>query len=352
MKNKISFIDPDLSDTGLLPNFCDVNVLFMLILLVELMALVLSSTPSSVEFWDQLAFLSMLMLWIGLLNAAVLCPTRHWLNAMPAKSAALFSFVLMMLVSFIVCLAVIKLNDWMLLDDLTSPLGEYFLIRIMLISAVFYAVALRYFYVQQQWKIHIQAHSKAEIQALRARIRPHFLFNSMNTIASLIAFSPEKAEKAIEDLSDLFRASLREKNTNTLADELELTESYLDIEILRLGERLNIEWDIDQNILDTEVPALCIQPLAENAIYHGIEPLVDGGTISISARQENDKLELCVSNPLGSGAMSNHEGNHMAQENIRQRLQLVYGSNAAFIIKQGQDTYSVILQIPLESQSV
>lgn len=352
MKNKISFIDPDLSDTGLLPNFCDVNVLFMLILLVELMALVLSSTPSSIEFWDQLAFLSMLMLWIGLLNAAVLCPTRHWLNAMPAKSAALFSFVLMMLVSFIVCLAVIKLNDWMLLDDLTSPLGEYFLVRIMLISAVFYAVALRYFYVQQQWKIHIQAHSKAEIQALRARIRPHFLFNSMNTIASLIAFSPEKAEKAIEDLSDLFRASLREKNTNTLADELELTESYLDIEILRLGERLNIEWDIDQNILDTEVPALCIQPLAENAIYHGIEPLVDGGTISISARQENDKLELCVSNPLGSGAMSNHEGNHMAQENIRQRLQLVYGSNAAFIIKQGQDTYSVILQIPLESQSV
>ena len=352
MKNKLSFIDPDLSDTELLPNFCNVNVLFMLILLVELLALVLTATPSTINFWDQLAFLSMLMLWIGLLNAAVLCPARHRLNALPGKTGMLISFCLMMLVSLFVSLAVLAINDWLLLDELTSPLGHYFLPRIMLISAVIYAVVLRYFYVQQQWKIHIQAHSKAEIQALRARIRPHFLFNSMNTIASLIPFSPEKAERAVEDLSTLFRASLREQNSNTLADELALTESYLDIETLRLGERLSIEWDIDQNIVETEVPALCLQPLAENAIYHGIEPLEAGGTISISAKQKNDKLELSVSNPLGSGAMTNHQGNHMAQENIQQRLNLVYGQKAAFIIRECKDTYSVILEIPLETQSI
>ena len=352
MSNKLSFINLDLSDTGLLPNFCDVNVIFMLILLVELLALVLTSAPATVNFWDQLAFISMLMLWIGLLNAAILCQARRRLNALSGQTGILLSFILMMLVSLCFSLVVIAINNQLLLDNLTSPLGNYFLARIMLISAVIYAVLLRYFYVQQQWKIHIQAQSKAEIQALRARIHPHFLFNSMNTIASLIAFSPEKAEKAVVDLSDLFRASLREQNTNTLDDELQLTRSYLDIETLRLGERLNIDWNVDENLVETEVPALCLQPLVENAIYHGIEPLADGGSISISARQKHSKLELCVSNPLGNGAMSKHESNHMAQENIRQRLTLLYGKNASFIIKQDDKTYTVILEIPLETQSI
>jgi len=352
MNNKLSFIDLDLSDTGLLPNFCDVNVIFMLILLVEALALVLASVPANTNFWDQLAFISMLMLWIGLLNAAVLCPARRWLNSLPCKTAILFSFTLMMLVSLSFSLLVIAINYQLMLDSLTSPLGDYFLIRIMLISAVIYAVLLRYFYVQQQWKIHIQAHSRAEIQALRARIRPHFLFNSMNTIASLIAFSPEKAEKAIVDLSDLFRSSLREQNLNTLNDELDLTHSYLDIETLRLGERLSIDWDIDKSLIETEVPALCLQPLVENAIYHGIEPLADGGIISISAKQTDHILELSISNPVGSGTMSSHESNHMAQENIRQRLTLLYGDNSSFNIKQDEKTYTIVLGIPLETQSI
>ena len=324
----------------------------MLILLVELLALVLTSSPATINFWDQLAFISMLMLWIGLLNAAVLCKARRRLNALPCRTGMLLSFILMMLVSLGFCLIVIAINNQLMLDEITSPLGDYFLARIMLISAVLYAVILRYFYVQQQWKIHIQAHSKAEIQALRARIRPHFLFNSMNTIASLIAFNPEKAEKAVIDLSDLFRASLREQNTNTLNDELELTKSYLNIETLRLGERLNIDWDIDPDLVEIEVPALCLQPLVENAIYHGIEPLPDGGIITISARRENDKLELCVSNPLGNGAISKHEGNHMAQQNIRQRINLVYGKDASFNIRESDTTYTVIMEIPLVTQSI
>lgn len=352
MNNKLFFNDLDLSDTGLLPDFCNANVIFMLILQVELLALVLTSAPSTVNFWDQLAFISMLMLWIGLLNAAVLCKARRWLNALPGQSGIIFSFVLMMLTSLVFSLIVTAINHRLLLDELTSPLSDYFLARVMLISAVIYAVLLRYFYVQQQWKIHIQAHSKAQIQALRARIRPHFLFNSMNTIASLIAFSPEKAEKAVVDLSDIFRASLREQNTNTLNDELELTRSYLDIETLRLGERLNIEWDVDQSLVDTEVPALCLQPLVENAIYHGIEPLTGGGIISISATQKADKLVLSVSNPLGNGAMSKHQGNHMAQENIQQRLHLAYANNASFSIHETASTYSIVLEIPLETHSI
>jgi two-component system sensor histidine kinase AlgZ len=350
MENKLSFTDVDAEDTGLLPNFCDVRVIFMLVLLVELLAIVLTAAPSNVSFWDQLAFISMLMQWIGLLNAAILCGTRKWLNTLPTKMLVTASFFLMMLVSVCFCLLVVAIKNWMMLDEETSPLGENFLLRIAVISAAVYAVVLRYFYVQQQWKLHLLAHSKAEIQALRARIRPHFLFNSMNTIASLISFKPEKAEKAVEDLAELFRASLREQNINTLADELNLTRSYLDIEKLRLDKRLKIDWAIDANLEDTEVPALCLQPLVENAIYHGIEPLPEGGQIFISASQEGNQLVIKVSNPIGAGAISQHKSNHMAQENIKQRLHLVYGASADFNINETKEDYTVILKIPLDTK--
>lgn len=351
MGNKLSFTDADAEDTDLLPNFCDVRVIFMLVLLVELLAIVLSATPSKSYFWDQLAYISMLMQWIGLLNAAVLCASRKVLNKLSVRTGIASSFTLMMLVSLGFCFLVISIKNWLLLDEEISPLGEHFLLRIMVISAAIYAVVLRYFYVQQQWKQHVQAHSKAAIQALRARIRPHFLFNSMNTIASLISFSPEKAEKAVEDLSDIFRASLREDNINTLADELNLTRSYLDIETLRLGHRLKIDWVIDPDLSDTEVPALCLQPLVENSIYHGIEPLAEGGLISISATHADSKLVLTVSNPIGAGAISLHKSNHMAQENIKQRLHLLYGGNASFNTNETKENYTVILKIPLEANS-
>ena len=215
-------------------------------------------------------------------------------------------------------------------------------------SAVIYAVLLRYFFIQQQWKIILQSSARAEIQALRARIRPHFLFNSMNTIASLISFQPDKAEKAVEDLSDLFRASLIEKNSNTLDDELSLINSYLDIETLRLGDRLKIQWNVDNNAKDTEIPALIMQPLVENAIYHGIEPLSEGGEIVISAVLADDTLSISVQNPVTSLTRNRqHKGNEMAQDNIRQRLQLVYGGLATYTSNETKEDYLVTLTIPV-----
>jgi two-component system sensor histidine kinase AlgZ len=349
MGSKLSFSNIDTEDSGLLPDFCDVRVIFMLILLTELLALVLSSVPSSSNFWDQFAFISMLMQWIGLINAAILCAFRRRLNAMSNKANITASFCLMMLVSLGFGFLVIMIKFWMGIDDFTSPLGEHFLLRIAIMSAAIYAVLLRFFYIQQQWKLHLLAHSEAEIQALKARIRPHFLFNSMNTIASLIALRPDKAEKAVEDLADLFRASLNEKNNNTLADELKLTRSYLDIETLRLGERLQIKWGVDSSLESTEIPALCLQPLVENAIYHGIEPLTNGGTIGISATKEGEKLVLTVENPIGDRKISQHKGNRIAQENIKQRLQLVYGSDAEFNINETKSEYLITLKIPLTS---
>ncbi|MCG6938863.1 MAG: histidine kinase [Gammaproteobacteria bacterium] len=331
----------------LLPDLCDVRNIFAVVLLTEILAIILAlaASSSSSQFWDYLALSSFLMLWIALLDAAVLCLIRNWLHRQPQNLSLFICYLLMMSISLLVTLLI---NTTFEFNE--NTLNTLFILRVMTISAFIYFLLLRYFYIQQQWRLNLAAQSHAEIQALRARIRPHFLFNSMNTIASLIAVSPESAEKAIEDLSDLFRSSLNEQNMNPLRDEIELAKSYLSIESLRLGERLQTVWQIDDNLLDTEVPALCLQPLVENAIYHGIEPIEKGGKIHISALQIDNKLILSVSNPLMSEKQSSafRKGNQMAQDNIKQRLKLVYGNTGKFIINDTKANYTVSLMIPLD----
>lgn len=337
--------------SSLLPNFCEVSNLFIVVLFTEVLAIIfaMAASSDSAQFWDYLALSSLLMVWIALLNAAILCWLRDWLHRRKQSHCLIISFCLMMLVSLLVSILAGLASTLLYIDYQLSHFDALFFLRVMTISAAIYFLLLRYFYIQHQWRKNLAIQSQAEIQALRARIRPHFLFNSMNTIASLIAISPETAETAIENLSDLFRANLSEQNINLLADEIELTKSYLAIETLRLGDRLQIEWQIDQNLLDIEVPSLCIQPLAENAVYHGIEPIAEGGKIIISALQIDKTLKLSVSNPLvpENQSLRSKKGNQMAQDNIRQRLKLVYGKKGGFTINDTKENYTVSLLIPL-----
>lgn len=337
-------------DRGFIPNFCDVTVVFMLVLLVELLALLLALVPSTHSgFWDRLALISFFAQWLALVNASLLCGFKNWLNQQKVVVCTIVSFTLMLLVTFIFSLMVVHFGDVIGLF-LSGSQQEiyYFVLRNIAISGIIYAVVLRYFYVQYQWRSNLQAQSHAQIQALKARIRPHFLFNSMNTIASLVHIDANKAEKAVEDLSDLFRASLLDATSHTLRQELDLTASYLDIEHLRLDDRLAVEWQLDEDVMDIEVPTLCLQPLAENAIYHGIEPASEGGKMKISAQLENNRLCLSVCNPVREqNAMSQHKGNHMAQANIKTRLSLMYGNEADFTIKAEPDLYTVSIGIPL-----
>jgi two-component system, LytTR family, sensor histidine kinase AlgZ len=338
---------------GFLPNFCGVTEVFMLILVVELFALVLALVPTTLlGFWDRLALSSIFMQWIALINASLLCSLRKVLNKRTVHINALLSFTIMMTVSLLFSLLIIFFGEEIGYYN-TGPdnWAQYFLIRNLAISAVVYAVVLRYFFIQHQWKLNIEAQSYAQIQALKARIRPHFLFNSMNTIASLISIDASKAEKAVEDLSDLFRASLKEDTQHTLNDEITLTRSYVDIEHLRLGDRLKIEWVLEKCPENMEIPALCLQPLVENAIYYGIEPIPDGGNIKIRAHIQNNQLCLSVSNPIHSQShMIKHKSNHMAQQNIRQRLNLMYGEQAEFKITEEPQLYTVSLLIPIKNK--
>ncbi len=336
---------------GFIPNLCDVSAVFLLVLMVELLSLLLALAPSrQADFWQRLALISFFSQWLGLVNASLLCALKGWLNKQSVLICSVSSFVLMIFVTVLISGLAIYLDAEMgIMSSLSDQQIQYFLLRNIAISGIIYAVVLRYFYVQHQWRSNLKAQSLAQLQALKARIRPHFLFNSMNTIACLVHIDANKAEKAVEDLSDLFRASLQEESSHTLRDELDLTASYLDIEHLRLDQRLAVDWQLDDEVMDIQVPSLCLQPLAENAIYHGVEPIPEGGKIKISAQLVNNQLCLSVSNPVtGQSTMKRHKGNHMAQQNIQSRLSLMYGDEAEFRVVSEAELYSVSIGIPLK----
>ncbi|HSM30602.1 MAG TPA: histidine kinase, partial [Woeseiaceae bacterium] len=188
---------------------------------------------------------------------------------------------------------------------------------------------------------------------LQALIRPHFLFNSMNTIASLTRTDPRQAEEAVEDLSDLLRANLNTaKNRTSLKQELETAAIYQRIEKLRLGDRLRVKWDVGDLPMRALIPSLTIQPLLENAIYHGIELLPDGGEVTVTGRREDKDLVIAMSNPVASGTERSKHGNKMAMSNIRQRFELAYGSRAAVDVADEKDRFTVTLRFPLEKAEV
>ncbi|MFO1371457.1 MAG: histidine kinase [Candidatus Competibacteraceae bacterium] len=210
-------------------------------------------------------------------------------------------------------------------------------------------MALRYFYVQHQWKQNLEAEARIRLWALQARIHPHFLFNTLNTIASLIRTHPDQAEQAVLDLADLLRSALANLERITLSEELELTRRYLAIESLRMGERLQVEWQLDSTLpLDAPLPALLLQPLVENAIYHGIQALPTGGLLVIRVEKQPRALRFAISNPQPPPDAERYlRGQRLAQDNIRQRLLLIYGAASQLEIAETTDCYCVAFTVPL-----
>ena len=190
------------------------------------------------------------------------------------------------------------------------------------------------------------AQAEARLAALNARIRPHFLFNTLNAVLSLIRARPQQAEAALESLSDLFRAAMRDPGEMiSLADEIALGKQYFELERLRLGERLAVDWQIGAVSMDLPIPPLMLQPLLENAVYHGIEPLPEGGTVSVSIKRRGDELRIAITNP-NAGQSQHAAGNHIAVANIRERLALYYDLEARLEIEVGEQFYEVRIFLP------
>lgn len=341
-----------------MPNFCQSRWILLLVLIAQLLAFVLALAPHSLHphtFWVTLGLISLFVQWITLLTALALCLLRRWLDKLSLLWQSLIAWLLIQIATAICSVPAYQLLTLTeLLYIAALPGAAQFLQHNLLISAIIGAVALRYFYVQQNWKLQLQAETQARIQALQARIRPHFLFNALNTIASLIPTRPDAAETAVLDLADIFRASLHERVWSTLADELELVRRYLHTEGLRLGPRLQVQWHIDQGIAhNTPLPALLLQPLVENAIYHGIEPLAQGGTITIRLARHTHHLIIEISNPhrqvFASHLPNPGRGQQLALDNIRQRLTLLYTHQAHLSIHTNEQQYQVRLELPMHT---
>jgi len=195
------------------------------------------------------------------------------------------------------------------------------------------------------------AQAEARLAALNARIRPHFLFNTLNAVLSLIRAQPQRAEAALESLSDLFRAAMRDPGALvSLADEIELGKQYLELEHLRLGERLAVDWQIGPVSLEQPIPPLMLQPLLENAVYHGIEPTPEGGTVRIAIEQRGEELQIAIANPT-AGRAQHAVGNQMAVANIRERLALYYDLEARLEIETGEHHYEVRISLPCRQKN-
>lgn len=187
---------------------------------------------------------------------------------------------------------------------------------------------------------------EAQLQALNARIRPHFLFNSLNTVMALIRSDPRRAETALEDMAELFRALMREpRELVPLSEEIALGRQYLELEKLRLGERLQVSWEVESVPLDTLVPPLMLQPLLENAVHHGLEPNPLGGILAVRLSMQSGLLRLEVRNPLPPTPRG--KGNHMALANIRDRLGLYYDMEARLEHGAAGESYRVMIELPL-----
>ena len=221
--------------------------------------------------------------------------------------------------------------------------------RNLIVAAVMTGIAFRYFFLQHQLRRQEQAELNSRIQALQSRIRPHFLFNSMNIIASLISIDPETAEEVVEDLSMLFRASLNDSTDKPvlLSEELSLCDKYVHIEGLRLDDRLDVYWQVDVDPDNVRIPLLTLQPLLENAIYHGIQPLPNGGTVLVRIREEANCLIASISNPVAALGQTHSSGNQMALDNIRSRLEAIYGAQASLVTESDETSFCTTISYPL-----
>ncbi len=329
------------------PDLCNVTALTLVVLFAELLVVVLWVAGND-GTWLRFALLSLIVQWVALTSAGVLCFSRRWLDRLSVVGGAAVAFVLVLVITLVEGL----IADRILMQFGPDPVDWERIGAMLIVSAIISGLVLRYFYVQQRLRAKEQSELQARLQALQSRIRPHFLFNSMNIIAALIAVDPETAESVVEDLSELFRASLNEAgNQVPFANELDLCERYTRIEKLRLGDRLQMDWKIEVLPDGVRIPLLTLQPLIENAIYHGVQRRADGGTVQVRAWYESPDVRIRITNPLApAGARPSSEGNRMALENIRSRLQVLYGERA--ILKANAEGEEFVTEVRFPAKGI
>jgi len=320
-----------------LPDLRNLGVCLRILVLVNLMALVavILRANSLSEAAQVLAEISITLQPTLLLSLLVL----YTINPVLRKLSYVGGATLVVVCELLLASAVHYLGHSMFGPESMPPI-----MRAWLLTIIVALIVLGYFHLRH--RALTPAIVEARLQALQARIRPHFLFNSINAVLSIVRSDPKRAETALEDMADLFRALMADnRDLVPLAQELALSRQYLALEKLRLDERLTIIWQIDNIPPDALIPPLVLQPLLENAVYHGVEPMSEGGAITIKIYASHKEVHLTLSNPYAAQG-SHHAGNKMALGNIRERLALHFDAEASLTSKTSADSYEVHIVIP------
>lgn len=334
----MKIIRPRSDADNLIPNFCRLEGLLSLAFIVQMVAFVLvfaTHSAAGISLWERLFTLSLYLHWQSLCGAMVLCWARRWLKVARIEVVFFVCWSLLVITTMVLADAAWSLGNAIGLTPSEARLE--FVLRNVGISAFVSLLLLRYFWARNQWETQTRADSEARYLALQARIRPHFLFNSLNSVVSLIGSNPDKAEEMVQDLADLFRASLQNRGQQVcLKDEIELADLYLRIEQVRLGDKLQVLWNVPKALLDQPCALLVLQPLVENAVHHGISLLHQGGRIKIDVYQERSLLIIDVENPMPPETGTSR-GTGVALDNIAQRLKVLYGVRGQVEMGQYED---------------
>lgn len=339
--------------TEFLPNFCAGEVVFNVIVVAEMLAIVINLIIPrnflSPTVLQDLLLISLFIQWIALAGTAVLCYTRKYLNRLPNLRALGMAYLLLLLTTFVVSECAILLL-WAI-GRINTPHPAWYVdfhILTLTISAMINGLLLRLFLAKHELTQRTLSEARAKLQALQSRIRPHFVFNSMNIIASLTRSEPEKAEAAIVDMADLFRMMLfQDENLVPVKNEVDVAKKYLALEALRLDNRLTVNWDIGKFPRKAIMPVLTLQPILENAIRHGIEEMAIGGVVDVRLWEENDQIHIRVTNPIPKvRARQAKSTPGQSLDNIRQRFQSHYSGQASLISVEEDGRFTVTVVLP------
>ena len=339
-----------------LPDFGSFGVAIRIIFLAEIIAIIITIGRNSVfdqQAWQDLNLLSAFALILSFCSVIVLKLTSPLIGRMSVINGTIVVFILLLLVTVVGTEAmIVSLYELGLTDNRRPEWRETVMVRSLMITALIGIFGLRYLILTHRSEVDAKGQQEAKMQALQSRIRPHFLFNSLNSIASLTRTDPERAEAVLHDLADLFRVLLADaRKLVPISAEREISRQYLEIEKLRLGDRLKIKWNVSNIPRAALIPALTLQPLLENAIYHGIETRFGGGTVTIEMWSEGETLNILISNPTPDANSRTHvQGNKIAQDNIKQRLQTQFGSGASMQAFQEGGQYHVKIKMPIERE--
>jgi two-component system sensor histidine kinase AlgZ len=336
-----------------LPEFGTFNMLIRFVVLAELLAVIITigrNTDFNEQAWQDFSLLSLFAVSIALCCMIVLKMAAPLFRRTSTGTGSVLAVVLLLLVTaFGTDGMIYLLYELGLIEERWPDWRESLMIRSLMITGILGTLGLRYLILRERTEIGSKLQQESKLQALQSRIRPHFLFNSLNSVASLTRSDPSKAEAVLHDLADLFRVLLADaRKLVPVSAEREISRQYLEVEKIRLGDRLQVKWNVSNIPRAALMPALTLQPLLENAIYHGIEPRFAGGTIKIEMWAENETLNIMISNPLPDVRKEGHgKGNKLAQENIRQRLATQFRGAASMQVIQEGGLYHVKVKMPI-----